>query len=174
MQIKNKTIANKILMKLAKYLKVKGINGLAEHFKEDKNKFYAWSKRGKIADTGVILGKCPEISKAWLDTGEGEMFANPESYPKGLDKFRQTAAQTETISKEKELPYGVTTIVEGKRMSPKEERLLEILRASPEAASIVEMMGAMDSDTRKDVQLGVQKEKLLRDLLKEKSEREVA
>lgn len=90
-------------------------------------------------------------------------------------KYPQFAAvQAETISKDKPMPYEVRTIVEGKRITPKEERLLEIIRSSPEAASIVEMLGAMDSDTRKDVQLGVQKEKLLRELLKEKSEREVA
>jgi hypothetical protein len=71
------TIAKKVLLALADYLNVKGIQGVAEYFEEDKNKFYAWSKRGVIADTGVILGKCPEIRKEWLETGEGEMLKLP-------------------------------------------------------------------------------------------------
>lgn len=38
----------------------------------------------------------------------------------------------------------------------------------PYIASVLEMMRAMDDDTKRDIQLSVQKEKLLRELLKEK------
>ena len=74
MQVKKQTIAKKVLLELAKHLNVKGIHGVAEFLGEDKNKLYAWSKRGKIADTGAILGKCPEIRKDWLETAEGPML----------------------------------------------------------------------------------------------------
>jgi len=40
----------------------------------------------------------------------------------------------------------------------------------PYIASVAEMMRAMDDDTKKDIQLSVQKEKLLRDLIKERQE----
>lgn len=89
-------------------------------------------------------------------------------------KYPQFAETRAVAAKDNQEPYGVTATIEGKQITPREERLLEIIRSSPEAASIVEMLGAMDSDTRKDVQLGVQKEKLLRELLKEKAERNVA
>ncbi len=39
---------------------------------------------------------------------------------------------------------------------------------SPETVAIAEIVEAMDKDTRSDILLSVQKEKLLRDLLKEK------
>lgn len=92
MQDEKMTVAKKILTELAKHLKVKGIQGLAEYLGEDKNKLYAWSKRGNIADTGVILGKCPEVRLEWLRTGEGEMLRG---------QSRQlTAIQGETVAAE--------------------------------------------------------------------------
>lgn len=74
MQDQNSTYAKKVLSDLSKYLGVNGIKGLANYFCVDPNKFYSWIKRGSIADTGLILGKHPELNKAWLDTGEGEML----------------------------------------------------------------------------------------------------
>ena len=83
MQEKKQTIAKKVLLKLADHLKVKGIQGVADYLGEDKNKLYAWSKRGKIADTGTILDKCPYLNIEWLKTGEGNMFkeGKPEQNP---------------------------------------------------------------------------------------------
>jgi hypothetical protein len=44
----------------------------------------------------------------------------------------------------------------------------------PYISSVSEMMRAMDDDTKKDIQLSVQKEKLLRELIKERQEKEAA
>lgn len=42
----------------------------------------------------------------------------------------------------------------------------------PYIASVATMMRSMDDDTKKDIQLSVEKEKLLRDLLKDKQRKE--
>lgn len=44
----------------------------------------------------------------------------------------------------------------------------------PYISSVSEMMRSMDDDTKKDIQLSVQKEKLLRDLIKERQEQKAA
>lgn len=59
----------------------------------------------------------------------------------------------------------------GVPISERERRILEIIREHPETGAVVEMMGSMDSDTQKDIQLSVQKEKLLRELIKERCEK---
>lgn len=77
MQENNQAKTKKILLELAVYLKVKGIQGLAASLGENPNKLYAWVKNGNVGDTGCILGKHPEIRKDWLETGEGEMLLDP-------------------------------------------------------------------------------------------------
>lgn len=79
MQEKNITKVKKILLALAEYLGVKGIRGLAECLGLPDNNLYAWIKRDSIGDIGSILGKCPNISKEWLETGEGEMMQRPQT-----------------------------------------------------------------------------------------------
>ena len=73
MQEKNPNKVKKILLELSFYLNVKGIQGVAEYFGENRDKFYSWIKNGNIPDTGFILAKHPEISNEWLRTGKGTM-----------------------------------------------------------------------------------------------------
>jgi hypothetical protein len=93
---KKPTRAKMILLKLAHYLGVEGIRGLAAYFGESENKFYAWSKRNLIADTGVILGKCPEISAAWLRGESDEMIREGgvvvDEYPELAGMMEQVKA----------------------------------------------------------------------------------
>jgi len=84
MQDKNQSKTKQIILDIVKYLNVKNIQGLAKALGENPNKIYAWIKNGKIGDTGAILGKCPEIRKEWLETGEGEMFLKPPPPDPGL------------------------------------------------------------------------------------------
>ena len=84
MQDKNRANVKFILNSLADHLNVRGVRGLAEYLGESENKLYAWIKRGVIADTGSILGKCPEVNKYWLDHGIGPMTDN------GLEKSKYT------------------------------------------------------------------------------------
>lgn len=79
MQEKKQAKTKKILLQLAEYLKVKGIQGVASHLGENPNKLYAWVKNGNIGDTGAILGKHPEIRKEWLESGEGDMLVKEQS-----------------------------------------------------------------------------------------------
>ncbi len=77
----------------------------------------------------------------------------------------------------------ISMILSGKR-EPSERitRLIDSLTESKERPShpnptieaVIQMMEAMDEDTQKDVQVSVQKEKLLRELLKEKQDKEAA
>jgi hypothetical protein len=99
MQDKKMTIAKKVLLALADYWGVKGIKGVVTYLNEDKNKIYAWSKRGTIADTGVILAKSPEIRKEWLETGEGEMLNN------AANVFYEMAKPNGNLANDKPVEY---------------------------------------------------------------------
>ncbi|BDD88733.1 hypothetical protein [Desulfofustis limnaeus] len=74
MQEKNQKIVKNILLSLAEYVKVKGINGVADYLGENRTRLYAWIKNNNIPDTGIILAKHPEISVDWLRTGKGPML----------------------------------------------------------------------------------------------------
>ncbi|CAH2032096.1 helix-turn-helix domain-containing protein [Trichlorobacter ammonificans] len=45
---------------------------------------------------------------------------------------------------------------------------------TPTIEAVIQMMESMDADTQEDIRLSVQKEKLLRELMKEKQEKEAA
>lgn len=98
MQDKKSLKTRNILLQLADYLKVKGIQGVASKLGENPNKLYAWVKNDRVGDTGSILGKYPEISKEWLETGEGEMLIKPAGYPHGIDKFHKFSEQLPTVA----------------------------------------------------------------------------
>ena len=59
-------------------------------------------------------------------------------------------------------------------LTPVEYEMIRIARECPEAVAVVRMMGAVDSDTQKDIQRGAEKEKLMFDLKKERQERKTA
>ena len=65
----------KVLVDLAKYLNVKGFRGIARYLEVPESRIYSWTKKGKIANTGLILAKNPEINVEWLKTGKGPMLA---------------------------------------------------------------------------------------------------
>lgn len=71
---------------------------------------------------------------------------------------------------EPEQQYGVTQIIQG--LTPAEAEMIRIAREVPEVMAVVRMMGAVDSDTQKDIQRGAEKEKLMYDLMKERKGRE--
>jgi hypothetical protein len=82
----------KVLGDLAKYLKVKGLRGLARHLEVPESRIYSWTKKGKIANTGLIVSKHPEINVEWLKTGKGPMLAVKAS----AAKSEKTTAVTES------------------------------------------------------------------------------
>lgn len=59
----------------------------------------------------------------------------------------------------------IDDLLEGKGRQP---------HPNPTIEAVIQMMESMDEETQKDVQVGVQKEKLLRELMKEKQEKEAA
>lgn len=83
MQEQNRVDVKKILTDLAEHLNVRGIRALSVALGESENKLYAWIKRGSIADTGAILGKCPEINAQWL-IGESDTMIRPSASFAGL------------------------------------------------------------------------------------------
>lgn len=72
----------KVLADLAKYLNVKGFRGIARYLEVPESRIYSWTKKGKIANTGLILAKNPEINGEWLRTGKGPMLAAKVAPPK--------------------------------------------------------------------------------------------
>ena len=68
--------------------------------------------------------------------------------------------------------YAVASVVEG--LSPAEYEMIKIARECPEAVAVVRMMGAVDSDTQKDIQRVAEKEKLMYDLMKERRDKGAA
>jgi transcriptional regulator with XRE-family HTH domain len=53
--------------------------------------------------------------------------------------------------------YAVSKVIEG--LTPEEAEAIRIMRECPEALSVVRMMGAVDSDTQKDIQRIAETEK---------------
>lgn len=76
----------KILSELAGYLKVKGLRGLAKHLDVPESRIYSWTKKGKIANPGIIIAKHPEINEDWLRTGKGSMLARRQEAGKKITK----------------------------------------------------------------------------------------
>jgi hypothetical protein len=74
MQQKNSRIVKKILIELAIYFNVDGLQGLAYYLGQPKTRIYAWVRNAKIAETGLILAKDRRINPDWLNTGKGDML----------------------------------------------------------------------------------------------------
>lgn len=68
--------------------------------------------------------------------------------------------------------YRATQVIEG--LTPEEYEMIRIARECPEAVAVVRMMGAVDSDTQKDIQRSAEKEKLMYDLIKERRNKKSA
>jgi hypothetical protein len=73
-QLKNRKMVKNILTTLAGFYKTEGLKGLAGILGVPESRVYGWVRNGKIADTGVILAKTPDINVNWLKTGEGPML----------------------------------------------------------------------------------------------------
>ncbi len=139
----------------------------------DKDTFAARKSRGSVPEKEIKITCASNAwSFEWVMTGEGNMTIQPDPYPKGVQNFTDTAIQAETLSKEKELEYGVTRVIQD--LTPAEAEMIRIARESPEAMAVVRMMGAVDSDTKKDIQRGAEKEKLMYDLMKERQGKNAA
>ncbi|HBT96581.1 MAG TPA: hypothetical protein DEB25_02525 [Desulfobulbaceae bacterium] len=66
----------KVLMDLSKYLGVKGLRGVAHYYGVPESRIYSWTKKGRIANPGLILSRNPELSEEWVRTGKGPMLAD--------------------------------------------------------------------------------------------------
>jgi DNA-binding FrmR family transcriptional regulator len=64
----------KVLMDLSKYLGVKGLRGVAHYYGVPESRIYSWTKKGRIANPGLILSRNPELSQEWVATGKGPML----------------------------------------------------------------------------------------------------
>lgn len=79
----------KVLIDLARHFNVKGLRGLAKHLGVPESRIYSWTKKGRIANTGLITSKFPEISEDWLKTGKGAMIAKKRDASKTAAKYAQ-------------------------------------------------------------------------------------
>ena len=83
----------KVLMDLSKYLGVKGLRGVAHYYGVPESRIYSWTKKGRIANPGLILSRNPELSEEWVRTGKGPMLADKATG----HRRRRTPQQAEKI-----------------------------------------------------------------------------
>jgi len=109
-------MVKKILLTLALHLNVKGIKGLADFLGENETRLYGWVKNNKIADTGSILAKVPNISIDYLKTGKGPMLIDNQQQadqPEVVEEGEDTAdkgEQVELFSNENQPP--ISTLIQ--------------------------------------------------------------
>lgn len=121
------------------------------------------------ADLNKILSKFPDVNPTWLLTGEGEMQRDAEAM---LD-FSWVGSIGESAGYRSVASQPHPDRVREPERSTRSDVLREGLYNHPDPTiqKVIELLEGMDDNTKEDVCLSVQKEKLLRDLLKEKLEK---
>jgi len=89
----------KVLMDLSKYLGVKGLRGVAHYYGVPESRIYSWTKKGRIANPGLILSRNPELSEEWVATGRGPMLAD-----KAMGRRRRRMSPQAEATTSPELP----------------------------------------------------------------------
>ena len=85
---KNVFMTKNIIDELLDYLNLKNYREFAEYLGIKATRVYSWVKYGKIADTGLVLVKNPEINPASLYDHSGPML---------IDNQQQAAAPVEAV-----------------------------------------------------------------------------
>ena len=98
----------KVLMDLSKYLGVKGLRGVAHYYGVPESRIYSWTKKGRIANPGLILSRNPELNQEWVATGKGPVLAADKAMghrrrriPQQSDKAANLEIAEAVIEKEK-------------------------------------------------------------------------
>jgi transcriptional regulator with XRE-family HTH domain len=108
-------------------------------------------------------------SKVGTSAGNLSDIENGKSVPGGELLISIQRTLNINIVGESEQKYEVAQVVQG--LTPAEYEMIRIARECPEAVAVVRMMGAVDSDTQKDIQHDVEKAKRIFDKMKELQER---
>lgn len=146
MSIKKYTKVENIFNRIKEFYKLPTDAALAEFIGVEYSKMMQWKRRNSIPRYDLFIFKCPGIRIEFLETGTGEMFTSP-------------------LVAEASPAYGVTQTIQG--LTLEETELIRIARECPEAAAVVRMMGAVDSDTQANIYHDAEKEKRMYDLIKE-------
>jgi len=87
----------KVLMDLSKYLGVKGLRGVAHYYGVPESRIYSWTKKGRIANPGLILARNPELNQEWVATGKGPMLASDKTTGQKRRRGSQQADKTANL-----------------------------------------------------------------------------
>lgn len=117
------------------------------------------------------------LLNGWRQKDVAEELGTSEAHVSRLlnganEPSKPLAKLIDFLVKESTPTYAVSKVHEG--LSPDEYEAVRIIRECPEALSVVRMMGAVDSDTQKDILRSAEKEKLLQDMIKERLNKETA
>jgi|GEM_PF-5117990 len=125
----------KVLMDLSKYLGVKGLRGVAHYYGVPESRIYSWTKKGRIANPGLILSRNPELSEEWVATGRGPMLADKAMGRRRRRMSQQAEATTNpevpemAVEQEIPLPMGRSNLI---------HQVMAIVDAGGEARAILE------------------------------------
>ena len=103
------------------------------------------------------------INRNYLETGKGEMFY---LVPLTSEKFRQFTTNKESIGRQELIDKYPHLAIEIREPNDEQDNY-----TTPYISKIVTMLKEMDEDTQKDICLSVEKEKLLRELLRQQEEK---
>lgn len=166
MQEKNISNVRNIILQLADHLGVSGIKGFAEYTGIPESTLYSWSSRGKIADTGSIVKKIPNVSIGFLETGEGPML-NQHPAAAGLvhpDKLKPPAPDPGAARHG--LTIGRPEIADPIMYYGRELDSLDV--------KILNLIGDMAPEQKRSLIKDIEKEKLFERLLKEQQKNDAA
>lgn len=117
------------------------------------------------------------LLKGWKQKDVAEELGTSEAHVSRIlngthEPSKPLAKLIDFMVRESVPAYAVSKVHAG--LSPEEFEAVRIMRECPEALSVVRMMGAVDSDTQKDILRSAEKEKLLQDMIREHSKKETA
>jgi hypothetical protein len=126
----------KVLMDLSKYLGVKGLRGVAHYYGVPESRIYSRTKKGRIANPGLILSRNPELNQEWVATGKGPMLAADKAtghrrrrIPQQADKAATLEVAEAVIEKEKSEETGLPSFI---------NQVIAIVDAGGETRAILE------------------------------------
>lgn len=95
MQEKNVDVA-KIILELRAHYSIPSDRELAKIIKVSNNVITNWKKRGSIGSIKNILDTWPELSRTWLETGEGSMMKMSSDDLEFIKEFGELIRMKET------------------------------------------------------------------------------
>lgn len=121
---KNVFMTKKIIDDLLSYLNLKNYREFAGYLGISPTRVYSWLKYGKIADTGLVLVKNPEINPAWLYDHSGPMLLDSQQQ---ADQSEAEAVAVEAAAERVEAGEGEHVELFSQEDQPPVSKLLQMV-----------------------------------------------